>query len=117
MGHTAVTQSPVSYTHLERTEEYLKKVQIFDKFDQIICASMVKNGKPMPDIYLYACKAIGEEPGDCIAVEDSPNGVASASKAGCKTIMVPDLTEPDEACQALLYKKCSRADEIIRWLP
>ncbi|MBP3487158.1 MAG: HAD family phosphatase [Roseburia sp.] len=79
-----------------RTKDYLTRIGVYDKFDRIICATMVENGKPKPDIYLYACEQIGEQPCDCIAVEDSPNGVRAASDAGIRTIMVPDLSRPDE---------------------
>lgn len=81
-------------TDFERAKWYLEKANLYDRFDKIICAPMVENGKPAPDIYLYACEQIGEEPQNCIALEDSPNGVCSAHDAGCQVIMVPDLTPP-----------------------
>ena len=56
----------------------------------------------MPDVYLYACKQLGERPQDCLALEDSPNGVLSAWRAGCAVVMVPDLTQPDEEIQPIL---------------
>lgn len=59
-------------------------------------ASMVKLGKPRPDVYLYACEKIGRKPEECMAVEDSPNGVNAAYQAGCHVTMVPDLTPADE---------------------
>ena len=65
----------------------------------------VENGKPEPDVYLYACEQIGEKPKDCIAVEDSPNGILSAYRAGLSVVMVPDLAEPDEETAKLLYAK------------
>lgn len=65
-------------------------------FDEIVCATMVERGKPFPDVYLYACRKMGEKPEDCLAVEDAPNGIYSAHGAGCKVLMIPDLTEPDE---------------------
>ena len=43
-----------------RTKDYLTRIGIYDKFDRIVCATMVENGKPKPDIYLYACEQIGE---------------------------------------------------------
>jgi DNA helicase-2/ATP-dependent DNA helicase PcrA len=52
------------------------------------------------------------EPEECVAVEDSPNGVLSAAKAGCKVVMVPDLTEPDENLCKLLYAKIDVISEI-----
>lgn len=78
----------------DRSERYLKKAGILEYFDRVISATMVKEGKPSPDIYLYACEQLGFAPEDCIAVEDSPNGVLSASRAGCKTVFIPDQTPP-----------------------
>ncbi|WP_026489955.1 HAD family hydrolase [Butyrivibrio sp. XBB1001] len=87
----------------ERTKGYLTRLGLFDHFDKIICADMVKEGKPSPDIYSYACQQLGLEPQRCLAVEDSPNGVTSAHLAGCKVVMVPDLTQPDEELSKKLY--------------
>lgn len=89
---------------------YLKSADLYDKFDYIVSAHTVGQGKPMPDIYLYACRSIGEAPADCIAVEDSPNGVLAAVRAGVPTVMVPDLTEPDSELAGLLYY---RADSLL----
>ncbi len=100
-------------TDFPRTRSYLTEIGIYDKFDEIICASMVENGKPKPDIYLYACKRLGLTPGECVAVEDSPNGVRSASSAGLRTIMVPDLTEPDEEIKELIAAKAHSLYDVI----
>lgn len=106
-------------TDMERAGKYLREIGIFDKFDRIICADMVENGKPQPDIYLYACDQLGEEPSECVAVEDSPNGVLSAYRAGLHTIMVPDLTQPDEDTAGRICAKAenlAEVTEIIRQL-
>lgn len=92
-------------TDPERAKAYLTEVGIYEDFDQVISASMVPIGKPMPDIYLYACEQIGERPDFCVAVEDSPNGILSAYRAGMRVIMVPDLTQPEEDIAPLLYAK------------
>lgn len=81
----------------------MENIGIKDKFDKIVSAKQVPNGKPAPDVYLYACEQINENPQDCIAVEDSPNGIKSAYAAGCKPVMVPDLTPPDEELMPMLY--------------
>lgn len=94
----------------ERTERYLKKIGLFEYFDKIICANMVKFGKPAPDIYSFACKELGLDPERTIAVEDSPNGVNSAYGAGCKVVMVPDQTEPDGELNSKLY---ARVDTLL----
>ena len=103
-------------TDLERTEKYLRLVGLREYFDRLISATQVKEGKPSPDIYVYACEQLGLAPEECIAVEDSPNGVKSAYDAGCRVIMVPDQTEPDEELSKLLYACVDRLDGIEAYL-
>lgn len=100
-------------TDLERTEKYLTRAGLFGCFDKIVCASMVERGKPEPDIYIYAARALGFEPRECAALEDSPNGVRSAAGAGCKTIMIPDLTEPDAELSELICARCDSLRNVI----
>ena len=61
------------------------------RFDALVCGQDVTANKPDPEPYLLAAKLIGVPPGDCFALEDSPNGVASAEAAGCRVIAVPSL--------------------------
>ena len=53
----------------------------------------VANGKPAPDPYLAAAELVGADPADCLAIEDSPTGVASAIAAGCRTVAVPHVVD------------------------
>jgi len=100
---TGVKVAVATATEPLMAEKYLKRVKLYDKFDYVVSAHNVAHGKPMPDIYLYACEQIGEAPEHCIAVEDSPNGVKSAHDAGLKTIMVPDLTAIDNESKKYLF--------------
>jgi DNA helicase-2/ATP-dependent DNA helicase PcrA len=109
-----ITVAIASASELERTTWLLKEAGLFGRFDKIVSAHMVEKGKPAPDVYLYACRELDLEPEDCLAVEDAPNGVRSASAAGCKVVMVPDLTEPDEQLNELLYAKVETVSEIKR---
>lgn len=99
-------------TPLERTERYLKKVDLYQYFDKIVCASMVKQGKPQPDIYLKACEELGFAPCECMAVEDSANGIISASSAGCVTVMAVDLDGPTEETAKRTYAVIENLIEI-----
>lgn len=89
-------------TPLERTEEYLRRVGLLSYFDKIISAHMVEHGKPAPDIYLRASKELGLSPEECVALEDSLNGLRSANSAGCNAVMVPDLDEPNDEAKKLI---------------
>lgn len=90
-------------TNIERANQYLKQIGLYDLLDRVISASMVETGKPAPDIYLYACKELDLNPANCMAVEDSPNGIHSAHDAGCNVIMVPDQSPADDEIRKILY--------------
>lgn len=113
LNENKIPAAVATATDYERAEKYLKETGIFGYFDRIICATMVKVGKPKPDIYIYAASELGLEPSECAALEDSPNGVKSAAAAGCKTIMIPDLTEPDDELSRIIAAKAGSLNEVI----
>lgn len=102
----------VTATDEERTRQYLSEAGLISYFDELVCATMVERGKPYPDVYLYACERMGLRPEECLAVEDAPNGVRSASAAGCRVIMVPDLTGADGDIRELIEAEAERLDKI-----
>jgi len=110
LKQSGIPSAVATATDYERAKAYLTRVGIFDSFDKIVCATMVESGKPAPDIYLYAAEQLGLPPRECMALEDSPNGVRSAAAAGCVTVMVPDLTQPDEELGRLIFAK---ADSLL----
>jgi sugar-phosphatase len=57
--------------------------------EALVCAEDVTAGKPDPAGYLAAAARLGVPPGECVAIEDSPTGVASAEAAGCRVLAVP----------------------------
>lgn len=71
------------------------------RFRHIIASGDYARGKPQPDPYLRAAELLGFAPQDCLALEDSHNGVRSAASAGMMTIMVPDLLEATDEMRAL----------------
>lgn len=103
-------------TDPERTKEYLKRTGLDGYFDKVISAVMVAEGKPSPDVYLYACEELGLRPAECLAVEDSPNGVLSAFRAGCRVVMVPDQTEADDEVRKYLYAVAGSLEEVYEYL-
>ena len=98
-------------TKMDKTLEYLGRAGLTDFFDEIISAKDVAHGKPAPDVYLYACERVGVKPADAFAIEDAPNGVKAGHAAGCRVIMIPDLTEPDEELMQLIDY---RADDLMK---
>lgn len=96
----------------DRAERYLSQTGILKFFDKIISATMVEKGKPSPDIYEFAVKELKLEAEECLAVEDSPNGIKSAFAAGCKVAMIPDQDTADEETKKMLFAYKSSLDEL-----
>ncbi len=116
LGKNGYMRAIATATDAERAGKLLKLAGLDGSFDRIICASMVEWGKPKPDIYIFAAEQLGLAPSECIAVEDSPNGVISAHGAGCFTVMVPDQTQPDEELMNYIDMKCDSLTGIIQIL-
>ncbi|GHJ44599.1 haloacid dehalogenase [Catellatospora sp. TT07R-123] len=68
-----------------------------DAFGAVVCGDEVAFTKPHPDPYLRAAKLLGVEPADCLAIEDSPAGAASALAAGVRVIAVPHAVAVEPA--------------------
>ena len=103
-------------TRLDRTEEYLDRAGLRNYFDELISARSVIQGKPAPDVYIYACSKMNVKPSDAFAVEDAPNGVKSADAAGCRVIMIPDMTEPDEEDWKHIVKRADNLLEAAKYI-
>jgi beta-phosphoglucomutase len=80
----------------------LDRLGIRDRFDDVVDAATIANGKPHPEIFLTAAAHLGIDPKDCLGVEDAAAGVASIKDAGMVAVGVGS---PD-----VLY----RADRVIR---
>jgi len=83
---------------------HLQKSEIEKYFTVIVNGQMVRMSKPSPEIYIKTCNLLGEKPSDCIALEDSKNGILSAHSAGCQAVMIPDILQPDEEIKSKAYK-------------
>lgn len=71
----------------------LDRLGIRDRFDDVVDAATVVNGKPDPEIFLTAAAHLGVDPKDCLGVEDAAAGVASIKDAGMFAVGVgsPDV--------------------------
>ena len=66
-------------------------------FATIVVGDEVAVGKPDPEPYLAAARALGVDTADCVAIEDSPTGLRSAEASGCAVIAVPNLVPIEPA--------------------
>lgn len=90
-----------SSTREVTVRDQLNRAGLLPYFTAVITGDMVTNGKPHPEIYLKACAALGKEPSECLAFEDSVNGLRSAYSAGMHTVHIPDQVPPDTETEVL----------------
>jgi beta-phosphoglucomutase len=69
-------------------------------FDTVLDETFVTIGKPDPEIYLKAAKALRFDPADCIVIEDSFAGIESGKRAGCKVIGITTTHSDAELAHA-----------------
>jgi HAD superfamily hydrolase (TIGR01509 family) len=82
-------------------------------FEVSISSEEVGAGKPAPDVYLEAARQLNASPGDCLAIEDSENGIRSARTAEMSVIAIPnhDFPPPEDAL-ALADHVAGSLDEL-----
>ncbi|MEI7711929.1 MAG: HAD family phosphatase [Rhodospirillales bacterium] len=85
----------------ETATGHLAAHALTDRFHTVVAQGDAAASKPAPDPYLLAALRLGVAPDRCLALEDSHNGVRSASAAGMMTVMVPDLLEATAEIAAL----------------
>jgi len=75
-------------------ELVLDRAGLRASFQATVSSEEVPRGKPAPDVYLEAARRLGVEAESCAAIEDSSNGLRSASAAGMKVIALPNREFP-----------------------
>jgi HAD superfamily hydrolase (TIGR01509 family) len=103
-------------SHRISADAHLGAMGLRPFFNAVRTRDDVANGKPHPDLYLAAAAALGMAPGDCLALEDSHNGVRAAHAAGVPVIMVPDLLPPTDEMHAKALAIASSLDLVCDWL-
>jgi len=93
---------------------HLERLGILDRFDCMRCRDDVEHAKPEPDLYIAVLDCLGVTAAEAIAIEDSPNGVAAAKRAGMRCVAIPNsITERLDLSQADLVLG-SLADVTVR---
>ena len=69
---------------------HLDRLGILGKFDCVRCRDDVNNAKPAPDLYIAVLECLGVRSSEALAIEDSPNGVIAAKRAGLRCVAIPN---------------------------
>lgn len=77
----------------EKTKLIISALGLYKYFDLLVSSDDVENGKPDPDIYLYAASLLGVNPSNCLVLEDAINGVLSGKRAKMRVFGVNKSSE------------------------
>jgi beta-phosphoglucomutase-like phosphatase (HAD superfamily) len=113
LDNNSIQAAITTSSPMERVRRYLGQHGLLERFECLCSGVDVSRGKPEPDIYLHGAACLGLRPEECIAIEDSPAGVLSAFRAGCMTVMVPDLDQPNAETEKLLFAKADSLTDVI----
>lgn len=92
----------------------LDRAGIADRFAATVSSEEVARGKPSPDVYLACAERLGVGPADCVAVEDSRNGIRSAHAAGMRVVALPNpVFPPGDDALALADEVVGTLDELF----
>ena len=103
-------------THNVLAHKKLQLAGLAHYFSHITSGDEVINGKPAPEIYLLAAQRLHISPEQCLACEDSNNGVKSAIAANMTVLQIIDLVEPDTDTRALGHHIFNTMDEALTFL-
>lgn len=100
-------------TRRESAEKTLHEIGVWDYLDAVVYVDEVERGKPEPDIFLRAAKAIGVNPSEAVVVEDSINGIKAGYAAGMRVVHIPDTIAIDDDIRKLTYMVCDDLNGLI----
>lgn len=100
-------------TRRESAEKTLHEIGVWDYLDAVVYGDEVEHGKPEPDIFLRAAKAIGVNPSEAVVVEDSINGIKAGYAADMRVVHIPDTIAIDDDIRKLTYMVCDDLNGLI----
>ena len=99
-----------------KARKVLKETGLMRFIQHVTGGDEVNTGKPAPDVYIDAAKKLGIAPKNCLAFEDSNNGVTAALAAGMKVIQIPDLAPSNRRVNPPDFNICSSLTEAASLL-
>lgn len=93
-SHGKVPMAIVSGSRRKAVSSTLDQLGLSHFFELLVCAEDYQNGKPAPDCFLQAAKALNVDPADCLVFEDGLLGIQAAHAAGMECLRVSEDGEP-----------------------
>ena len=115
LKQAGITMAIVTGASRASVRSSVKAYGLAQYVDVVVSSDDVINNKPAPDPYLLAVKQLGLQVNDCVAVEDSETGLASAHSAGVPCLTVESALTPQHNLEKS-SKHCKNLTEVQHWV-
>ena len=112
LGRARIARGVATSSGRDEAEEHLERAGVLALIDVLVARDDITHGKPHPQSFLRAAERLGAKPAQCLALEDSYNGVRAAHAAGMATIMVPDMLPPTPEMRLLCIAVAESLTEV-----
>jgi HAD superfamily hydrolase (TIGR01509 family) len=112
LGHHALKTAVATSASRRAAELHLGRSGLRAHLPVVVTRDDVARGKPHPDLFLRAAELLDVPPEECLAVEDSFNGIRAAHAAGMMPVMVPDLLAPTPEIRAMCVRIARDLHEV-----
>lgn len=103
-------------TEKKRASRLLHVSGVGNMITACIFGDMIEKGKPEPDIFLKAAELIGQDPKECLVLEDSAPGLLAGKAAGGYTIYVPDIAVVPKEAKEGITAELADLHEVAAWI-
>lgn len=103
-------------TEKKRASRLLHVSGVENMITACIFGDMIEKGKPEPDIFLKAAELIGQDPKECLVLEDSAPGLLAGKAAGGYTIYVPDIAVVPKEAKEGITAELADLHEVAAWI-
>ncbi len=103
-------------TERVRAEAIIKRAGVYEYFTDFVYGDLIQASKPKPDIFLEAAAKIGQNPKECIVLEDSTVGLQAAMAAECYAIYIPDIAKVSDEIRNKVTATLDDLSQVIEWI-
>jgi len=114
--HKNIPCAVATSTLSEEAQARLAKHGVLKEFRVLIGRDMVSRGKPHPDLFLSAAKALGIDPSHSLVFEDAHTGVRAAKAANMHVLLIPDMLPSTPETERLATHVCKSLFDAQNWL-
>ena len=112
LGDHDIPCAVASSSAVELIQNNLAQSGIANRFAAVVSGEQVEHSKPEPDVFWQAARQIGVDPSRSLVLEDSFAGVRAGHAGGFITVMVPDMSAPNDEILSLTDACCESLLEV-----